>query len=123
MDPIKTIHIITEPTRFRLIQILFEHHYCVKALAKKLNISESAVSQHMRILKKHQVVYGVKRGYQIHYLVNKELISSLFAEILEKISQYPDEVEISCDCSCEFISECNCIKKDPKIWRNREEQK
>jgi predicted transcriptional regulator len=122
MDPIQTIHIITEPTRFRLIQILFEHHYCVKALAKKLNISESAVSQHMRILKKHQVVYGVKKRYQMHYLVNKQLISSLFAEVLEQISQYSDDVEILCDCSCEFISECNCIKKDPKIWRDRNEK-
>lgn len=114
MDAVQIIHTITEPTRFKLLQLLFEHHYCVRALSKKLNISESAVSQHMRILKKHQVVYGVKIGYQVHYQVDKQLISTLLGEVLQQISQYPTaETEISRDCSCEFISEC--IRRDSNI--------
>lgn len=119
MDAIQIIHTITEPTRFRLLQLLFEHHYCVRALSQKLNISESAVSQHMRILKKYQVVYGVKIGYQVHYQVDKQLISTLLGEVLQQFSQYPTAAtEISRDCSCEFISEC--IRRDSRILEEQE---
>ena len=119
MDAIQIIHTITEPTRFRLLQLLFEHHYCVRALSKKLNISESAVSQHMRILKKYQVVYGVKIGYQVHYQVDKQLISTLLGEVLQQFSQYPTAAtEISRDSSCEFISEC--IRRDSRILEEQE---
>ena len=115
MDKIKILHIITEQTRFKLLQLLFEHHYCVKALSKKLNISEPAVSQHIRVLKKHDIVTGVKIGYQVHYQVNKTLIVSILTELLQNISQYPEEVKITKDwnCTCEFISEC--IRRDSKI--------
>ena len=115
MDKIKILHIITEQTRFKLLQLLFEHHYCVKALSKKLSISESAVSQHIRVLKKYNIVEGVRIGYQIHYQVNKALIISILTELLQNISQYPKKAEITkdWDCTCEFISEC--IKRDSKI--------
>ncbi|MBS4534336.1 winged helix-turn-helix transcriptional regulator [Clostridium sp. D2Q-14] len=115
MNAVKTLHIITEPTRFRLLQLLFEHHYCVKALSKKLDISEPAVSQHMSVLKKYNIVQGVKIGYQVHYQVNRKLIDSLLNELLQQVSQYPPEIEMTkdWDCTCEFISEC--IKRDSKI--------
>ncbi len=113
MDSIEIIHVITEPTRFRLLQLLYEHQYCVRALSGKLNISESAVSQHMRVLKKYQIVYGVKIGYQMHYRVDRELVSGLFQELLDSISQYPKEVELTKDCSCDFIRDC--FRRDSKI--------
>lgn len=106
MDTIKIIHVITEPTRFHLLQLLFEHHYCVRALSKELNITESAVSQHLQILKKYEVVYGVKMGYQMHYRVDIERISSLLDGLFKNMSQYASETEITRDCSCKFISEC-----------------
>ncbi|MEY8415844.1 metalloregulator ArsR/SmtB family transcription factor [Tissierella praeacuta] len=121
MDTIEIIHAITEPTRFRLLQLLFEHHYCVRALSKKLEITESAVSQHMRILKKYQVVYGVKIGYQVHYRVDRHRISSLLEGALHGILQCPSETEITRDCSCEFISEC--IRRDSKILEEQEHGK
>lgn len=113
MKDAQTIHIITEPTRFQLLQLLCQHQYCVRAISKKLNISESAVSQHMSILKKHRIVYGVKIGYQVHYQVDKERFTSLLNEIIQEFSQYPEETEISKNCSCEFISEC--FRRDTNI--------
>lgn len=106
MDKIKTIHIITEQTRFKILQLLSEHHYCVRAISKKLNISESAVSQHMSILKKHNVVYGEKIGYQMHYKVNSQLLINLISDSLEYIKQFNIDIKIPIDCSCEFSDEC-----------------
>ena len=113
MDSIEVIHVITEPKRFRLLQLLYEHQYCVHALSGKLHISDSAVSQHMRILKKYRIVYGVKIGYQMHYRVDRELVSSLFQEMLDTLARYPREVELTEDCSCDFIEDC--FRRDSKI--------
>ncbi len=113
MDKIEILHILTESTRFRLIELLFEHHYCVQALSKKLNISESAVSQHMRVLKKYGIVFGIKKGYQMHYRVDKDQITSILGEVLQQMAQYTAGMELKEECSCEYVSEC--IKRDTKI--------
>lgn len=109
METTEILHAMTEPTRFRLLTLLFEHHYCVKALAKKLDISEPAVSQHMRVLKKYGIVYGVKLGYQTHYQVSKEKIVFLLNDLTERLSHCPPNTEMPSnrECCCEFISECN----------------
>lgn len=115
MEPIQIIHILTDSTRFRLLQLLLEHHYCVKALARKMGISESAVSQHMRLLKQCEIVEGVKIGYQTHYQINRERILSLLDALSQQISGYPLYTAIpkDFDCSCEYISDC--IKRDSKL--------
>ena len=105
MSAADVVHIITEPTRYKILQLLYKHTYCVKALSKKLDISESAVSQHMNILKKYHVVVGKKIGYQTHYQVNKELLTGAAEELKAQLEAYNVSVA-SDDCSCEFISEC-----------------
>lgn len=115
MDTVQIIHIITDATRFRLLELLLEHHYCVKALAKKMGISEPAVSQHMKILKKCGIVKGVKIGYQMHYQIDREKILSHLNEFSRQILKYTLDTTITkdWDCSCEFISQC--IKRDSRI--------
>lgn len=115
MEPVEIIHILTDPARFRLLQLLLEHHYCVKALAKKMGISESAVSQHMRLLKQCQIVKGVKIGYQTHYQIDREQILSLLDALSQQISGYPlrAAIQTDADCTCEYLS--TCIKRDSKL--------
>ena len=45
MTDLELLHIITMPTRYQILMLLLNHHYCGKALSAKLGISESAVSQ------------------------------------------------------------------------------
>lgn len=118
-EAVRVIHLITEPTRFRILIQLLRHHYCVKALAKSLGISEPAVSQHMRVLKKARVVYGVKIGYQMHYQVDRARIRSLFGDVLAQFTCCVTEGEEAGtkDCSCAFIEECK--KRDAKILKEQ----
>ncbi len=51
MTDLELLHIITMPTRYQILMLLLNHHYCGKALSSKLGISESAVSQHLQVLK------------------------------------------------------------------------
>ena len=65
---------LADPTRLRLVKLLCRQRVtdamCVNALAALLGITQSAVSQHLRILKSIGLVRGERRGYRIHYIIN-----------------------------------------------------
>jgi ArsR family transcriptional regulator len=121
MDDVKLIHVITDETRFCLLQLLMKHHFCVKALSKKLGISEPAVSQQIRILKQYQLITGVKIGYQMHYRVNLDLISSAVARFSKQMMMVPvlPELVHDTDCTCEFEAECR--KRDAKLLEQQKD--
>lgn len=75
---------LCEPKRFLLLQLMSERGYCVRALAKKSCLSESAVSQHLKILREAGLVYGVKKGYYTHYCLDKDALKEVISE-LERI--------------------------------------
>jgi ArsR family transcriptional regulator len=62
---------MADPTRLRLVKILSsDQPLCVNALTRKLDITQSAVSQHLRILKQAGLVKGQRKGSFIHYSLN-----------------------------------------------------
>ena len=62
-------------TRVRIVLLLKERALCVNALAARLEVSPSAVSQHLRILRDADLVTPDKRGYYVHYELNSETLS------------------------------------------------
>lgn len=72
---------LCEPKRFLLLQLMSERGYCVRALAKKSSLSESAVSQHLKILREAGLVYGVKKGYYTHYCLDKAALKEVIGEL------------------------------------------
>jgi len=69
---------LSDPTRLKLVKLLCRQHkpdaLCVNALANLLGVTQSAVSQHLRILKAIGLINGERRGYHIHYRVNTEVL-------------------------------------------------
>lgn len=63
---------IADETRLNILKLLLAKNFCVQALAGKLDISESAVSQQLKILREADLVMGEKKGYFVHYVVKKE---------------------------------------------------
>lgn len=70
-----------EPKRFLLLQLMADRGYCVRALARQSKLSESAVSQHLKVLREAGLVYGVKRGYYTHYCLDKSRLGELISEL------------------------------------------
>ncbi len=66
-----------DETRFKIFLLLSEKQICVKGLANALGISESAVSQHLKVLKKADLVKGEKIGYFTHYKVQRTVLKEL----------------------------------------------
>lgn len=74
---------LADETRRNIIRLLLQHNLCVSALAGRLNISESAVSQHLKILRQARLLHGEKRGYFMHYDIDRERLRTLGREILD----------------------------------------
>ena len=58
---------LAEERRLRMVELLLRKERCVRALARELGISESAASQHLKVLREAGLLTGVKRGYFTHY--------------------------------------------------------
>jgi DNA-binding transcriptional ArsR family regulator len=73
-DAARVFKILSVETRVRMIDLLRRRSLCVNALARALNISPAAVSQHLRILRDADVVVAEKRGYFVHYRINEQTL-------------------------------------------------
>ena len=72
---------LADDTRRKIISLLLGHNYCVSELARVLKISESAVSQHLKVLKEADLLTGEKRSYYMHYDIDREKLRELAREI------------------------------------------
>ena len=72
---------LSDETRMKIVVLLLKNNCCVRALAGKLQISEAAVSQHLKVLREAGLLTGEKKGYFMHYKVNQNALHQLAAEI------------------------------------------
>ena len=66
----RLMKVLSVGTRVRIIQLLKGRTLCVGALAAQLDVTQGAVSQHLRILHDAGLVAAEKRGYFVHYRLN-----------------------------------------------------
>lgn len=67
--------VLSVETRVKMIELLKRRSICVNALAKTLNITPAAVSQHLRVLRDADLVIADKVGYFVHYRVNEKTLA------------------------------------------------
>lgn len=67
--------VLSVSTRVKMIELLKKRSLCVNALAKNLGITPAAVSQHLRVLRDAEIVNADKKGYFVHYHVNKKTLA------------------------------------------------
>ena len=71
---------LSDPTRLRLVKLLNDCRpgvceggpLCVNALAHQLGVTQSAVSQHLRILRQAGLVRGSRHGLFMHYSLDPD---------------------------------------------------
>ena len=66
--------ILSVETRIRILQLLKNRALCVGALSARLDVTQGAVSQHLRILREADLVIAEKRGYFVHYRLNEKTL-------------------------------------------------
>ncbi|MDY5730382.1 MAG: metalloregulator ArsR/SmtB family transcription factor [Eubacteriales bacterium] len=89
MNTLNYIKALADINRLKILQLLQQKQYAVGELARILDISDSAVSQHLKILKSAGVVRILnKQGHFVYYSINNEVIKNLGAQ-LKKFGTYP----------------------------------
>lgn len=72
---------LAAPTRLRIVALLRGRALCVNALAGQLDVTQGAVSQHLRVLRDAGIVVSEKRGYFVHYRLNDQALAVWRKEI------------------------------------------
>lgn len=75
------------PTRVRMLQALLISEMCVCDLSYTLNMTQSAVSHQLRLLKDARLVKSRKDGKVVYYSLDDEHISSIMNEGLKHIKE------------------------------------
>ena len=84
---------LSDPTRLRLIKLLSDCQegicsggpLCVNALAHQLGVTQSAVSQHLRILRQAGLVRGARNGAFMHYALDPDGLDHYRAALRETL--------------------------------------
>ncbi len=67
--------VLSVDTRVRIIQMLKDRALCVGALSARLDVTQGAVSQHLRLLRDADLVISEKRGFYVHYRLNEKTLA------------------------------------------------
>ncbi len=76
--------VLSVETRVRMVDMLKRRTLCVNALARALDITPAAVSQHLRVLRDADIVSAEKKGYYVHYRVNESTLAG-WGEAAQKL--------------------------------------
>lgn len=77
--------VLGDPTRIKIIQLLALEEVCVCDLASLINMSQSAVSHQLRLLRSERLVKYRRVGKIVFYSLDDDHVERLFAEGLEHI--------------------------------------
>ena len=77
-----------DPTRIRILCALYHGELCVCDLADMLNMTQSAISHQLRILKDGRVVKARREGRQILYSLHDNHVIHIFDQGLVHIEEH-----------------------------------
>ena len=86
-DVAELFKVFGDSTRIRIICALFESEMCVCDLSVLLNISQSAISHQLRVLKSARLVKFRRAGKVIYYSLDDEHIKQIFDAGLHHITE------------------------------------
>ena len=72
----RLLKVLSVGTRVRIVQLLKGKPMCVNALAARLDVTQGAVSQHLRIMRDAGLVIDEKRGYFVHYRLDERTLAT-----------------------------------------------
>ncbi|MDD7220208.1 MAG: metalloregulator ArsR/SmtB family transcription factor [Clostridia bacterium] len=76
-----------DSTRIRILFVLFDTEVCVCDLAKALNMTQSAISHQLRILKQNKLVKSRREGKSIYYSLADDHVRTIINQGREHIEE------------------------------------
>ena len=82
-----TFKVLSDPTRIRILALLAHQEMCVTCIAEALEMTHSAISHQLRILRSTNLVKYTKDGKEVIYSLDDSHVLSLFDQALEHVKR------------------------------------
>lgn len=86
-DLAELFKVFGDSTRIRILFVLFEAKVCVCDLAQALNMTQSAISHQLKILKQSRLVTSRREGKSIFYSLADDHVRSIIDQGREHIEE------------------------------------
>ena len=93
LEILNIIKALSVNSRLQIVKLISNKRLCVNAIARRLDITQSAISQHLKVLKDCNLVYPDRYGSIIYYKVNQETIKSFIAALNELFKESSENNE------------------------------
>ncbi len=86
-DLAELFKVFGDSTRIRILFALFEEEMCVCDIAESLNMTQSAISHQLKILKQSKLVGNRREGKQIIYFLADDHVRTIIDQGLNHIEE------------------------------------
>ncbi|MEF9941128.1 MAG: metalloregulator ArsR/SmtB family transcription factor [Lachnospiraceae bacterium] len=90
LEAAETFQYLGDSKRLSILWILCHQEECVQQIAATVQMSEPAVSYHLRILKQHGLIRSRREGKEVYYTLENDKKASLVHQMID------DYFELDC---------------------------
>lgn len=77
--------VLGDPTRIRILALLAHEEMCVSCIAEALDMTHSAISHQLRLLRTASLVKFTKEGKEVIYSLDDHHVLALFDQALDHV--------------------------------------
>ena len=86
-DLAEVFKVFGDSTRIKILYVLFEAELCVCDIAQLLNMTQSAISHQLRILKQNRLVNNRRDGKSVFYSLADGHVKTIISQGMEHIQE------------------------------------
>ena len=86
-DLAELFKIFGDSTRIRILYVLFEAEMCVCDIAEVLQMTQSAISHQLRLLKQAKLVRNRREGKTVYYALADDHVRTIIGQGMEHIEE------------------------------------
>ena len=86
-DLAELFKVFGDTTRIRILYVLFESEMCVCDIAELLNMTQSAISHQLRVLKQARLVRSRRDGKTVFYSLDDDHVRTIIGQGMEHLEE------------------------------------
>ena len=86
-DLAELFKVFGDTTRIRILYVLFESEMCVCDIADILNMTQSAISHQLKVLKQARLVRSRRAGKQIYYFLADDHVRTIIGQGMDHVTE------------------------------------
>lgn len=114
MDIAEIFKALGDATRLKILKLIEAtgNNLCVGIIARKLNVSQPAVSQHLKILRNAGLVEANRQGFYVHYKIRNNCLDAYGINTDSFLKSFGAEMELAASCELKGDTKnCNKVGK------------